>query len=45
MTSDTSQLNTRKIRIFNPHRLNDAELEQSFIARQETFRVIFDNGG
>ncbi len=43
MTSDTSQLNTRKIRIFNPHRLNDAELEQSFIARQETFRVIFDD--
>ena len=29
-----------KISLFNPHRLNEAELEQSFIARQQTFRAI-----
>ena len=32
-----------KIRIFNPHRLNEAELEQSFIARQDVFRAILDD--
>ena len=29
-----------KIRIFNPHRLNEQELEQSFIAREELFRAM-----
>ena len=29
-----------KIRIFNPHRLNEAELEASFIARHDVYRAI-----
>ncbi len=32
-----------KIRLFNPHRLNEAELEQSFIARQDVYRAILDD--
>jgi len=34
---------THKIRIFNPHRLSDEDLERSFIARQEIFRAMCDD--
>ncbi|ETX09093.1 tetratricopeptide repeat protein [Candidatus Entotheonella palauensis] len=34
---------THKIRIFNPHRLSDDDLERSFIARQDTFRSLLND--
>ncbi|MBC7820101.1 MAG: ATP-binding protein, partial [Planctomycetaceae bacterium] len=43
MSDNTPPSKRSKIRIFNPHRLNANELEESFIARQELFQSILDD--